>query len=610
MAAAAAVTAAISQSAPVTQMQNWMRLCLGSECYNKEAVRNVLHNKFNNPAYQGLPEDPVLLFQELKKNQPHLSKLKSKKRITKAQWKLLYPDTKQTHSREFDIPLMVILLEHCTDLDAPVNGWDDSTPPLTDQGLSANSLRARQMRHFLYHYGNPISMDKNEFLRKWTDLEDIQSGLGCATVDMLDLKTGPLDPHKLTYFKCAITYLEEGQKKLLGLHEGTASDVKMLIDEVSTLKESQKNFPDIDARVVKIISQYSDLCEQVQANKEMIKEHGANIQKNASRIQRNIESLEKHDIDIENLTTKVEDMKSHEDLLSSGMRWNIPENVSNFYGRTSVLDTVRRHFQNSSYERDYVAVVLSGLGGIGKTEVAVKYVSMYDKEYENVIWLECNDLKTSLMRLALYLEIERNVFEIDVLTQLICRKLKNSKCMFVLNDTVDGQSIKEFMKNLKNMKNTPCVLITSQYSEWDDARIKNIPMDVLEPDEAVGFLCECFPKHDTVEVEMLARELQYLPLALQQARSYIKKHDRTIPDYISYLADNRKELLNVRLDKTGVTEYGKTLLTVWKMAFDKLKEHDNSLAIDILNMMAYMDGRFINIQTFLYLDNIDEVELS
>ncbi|XP_057300072.1 uncharacterized protein LOC130630555 [Hydractinia symbiolongicarpus] len=159
--ASAAVASAISQSSPVTKINHRMRLCLGSECYHKKGVRNILHNTFNNPFYHGLPEDPVGLFRELKRFQPQLTKLKTKNRITSAQWNLLYPATKRTDSKEFEIPLMVILLKHCTDLLAPVFGLDDSNPPLSVQGLSANSLRARCMRHFLYHYGNPMLMDNN-----------------------------------------------------------------------------------------------------------------------------------------------------------------------------------------------------------------------------------------------------------------------------------------------------------------------------------------------------------------------------------------------------------------------------------------------------------------
>ena len=66
--------------------------------------------------------------------------------------------------------------------------------------------------------------------------------------------------------------------------------------------------------------------------------------------------------------------------------------------------------------------------------------------------------------------------------------------------------------------------------------------------------------------------------------------------------------MNVKID--SFSEYDKTLLTVWDMALDKIKNESRN-ALLVLGMMAYMDNRFINQKTFLNFSDIDgEFELN
>ncbi|XP_057295696.1 uncharacterized protein LOC130624146 [Hydractinia symbiolongicarpus] len=226
-------------------------------------------------------------------------------------------------------------------------------------------------------------------------------------------------------------------------HDGIASDVKEWMHQMSALKQNDANTLDVNARVMELNCQYSNLYKQLQEVKGIAVRNAA---------------------DIQGLKRDMENVKLHEDISPKKLRWNIRDNVSNFCGRIEVLDKIHHYLQTTFGKKKYLAIALSGLGGIGKTEVAAKYINRYDKEYQNIIWLECNDIETSLVELASRMQIKTQVYKVNILTQLICDKLGDGKCMFVLNGVVNNKSIKDLMKNLKNMKNTPCVLITSQYS--------------------------------------------------------------------------------------------------------------------------------------------------
>ena len=85
--------------------------------------------------------------------------------------------------------------------------------------------------------------------------------------------------------------------------------------------------------------------------------------------------------------------------------FDVREPVETFTGRTEELDELRKLIQR----KDKLTVIsqtisISGLGGIGKSELARKYVHEYSQEYDgNVIWINAESFATiveSFQRLA------------------------------------------------------------------------------------------------------------------------------------------------------------------------------------------------------------------
>ena len=271
-----------------------------------------------------------------------------------------------------------------------------------------------------------------------------------------------------------------------------------------------------------------------------------------------------------------------------------------------MLEELHAKLNNNETDSDYSAVALTGLGGIGKTEVAARYVNLHRKDYDNVFWLQADSLAQTLIKLSSYLKIVCPDQSLDSLTEAISDKIKKSRCLFILDNALDFESIYAFLTNI-NLNFQPHIILTSQKDRLMELGVKIIKMDVFTVQEA----CEFFMKTlqvDESKVNELVKELQALPLAMQLAKSYMIKHKCDIVTYLGYfrlaLSQGYQPLLNIDLTRTGEANYNKTLLTVWKLAFDKLHEHGNQVAIDILNMMAYMDGSCINVKTILFYDGI------
>uniref|UniRef100_A0A7M5WV67 NB-ARC domain-containing protein n=2 Tax=Clytia hemisphaerica TaxID=252671 RepID=A0A7M5WV67_9CNID len=95
---------------------------------------------------------------------------------------------------------------------------------------------------------------------------------------------------------------------------------------------------------------------------------------------------------IDELSNKVDQLsmesKSVKDTTKT--HWNLPEPVSIFFGRESLIESIHLKLQQNQ------AVALSEMGGVGKTQTAAKFVQMHKDEYQKIFWISAVSLKRSL----------------------------------------------------------------------------------------------------------------------------------------------------------------------------------------------------------------------
>uniref|UniRef100_A0A7M5WV61 NB-ARC domain-containing protein n=1 Tax=Clytia hemisphaerica TaxID=252671 RepID=A0A7M5WV61_9CNID len=96
--------------------------------------------------------------------------------------------------------------------------------------------------------------------------------------------------------------------------------------------------------------------------------------------------------EIHELSNKVDQLsmesKSVKDTTKT--HWNLPEPVSIFFGRESLIESIHLKLQQNQ------AVALSEMGGVGKTQTAAKFVQMHKDEYQKIFWISAVSLKRSL----------------------------------------------------------------------------------------------------------------------------------------------------------------------------------------------------------------------
>jgi hypothetical protein len=125
------------------------------------------------------------------------------------------------------------------------------------------------------------------------------------------------------------------------------------------------------------------------------------------------------------------------------------------------------------------------------------------------------------------------------------------------------------------------MLITSRTPTWG-RETATVRLDVLDRDEAVGFLRRRTGSTDTATAAALAEALGDLPLALEQAAAYMDETHTTPADYLALYLEHGAELLT--LGEPLTTE--QTVATTWQVALGRVRA--TPTAQDLLNVCGFL----------------------
>ncbi|KAJ3525499.1 hypothetical protein NM208_g11615 [Fusarium decemcellulare] len=102
-------------------------------------------------------------------------------------------------------------------------------------------------------------------------------------------------------------------------------------------------------------------------------------------------------------------------------------------------------------------------------------------------------------------------------------------------------------------------------------------------------------QHETEDAECLLRELQWLPLAISQAGAYMRRTDTSISEYLSRLKEEKghsQALKETVFDRHRWKDAPNSILETWSISIRRLKE-ENEISYTILHILAYVDNQNI-----------------
>ena len=243
-------------------------------------------------------------------------------------------------------------------------------------------------------------------------------------------------------------------------------------------------------------------------------------------------------------------------------------------GRESDLIALRRILETGGAGAIVPVATVTGGGGVGKTTLARHYIASHREDYDRVEFIRAatrSAAMTDLAVLADRLEAAQPAVKLEDRAiralDLIHDRCAKDRWLIVYDNVERPDSMDGLWARGRNLH----LLVTTRWPDWRAEGFVAHQAGALQPEAAVALLVQ-EAGHGDPEMERLAKELGYLPLALVQAGDWLASHPRkAVADYLAgldkYLDDWPARAGEAReYDRTTAAVVRVTLATIGKDA--------------------------------------------
>jgi tetratricopeptide (TPR) repeat protein len=271
--------------------------------------------------------------------------------------------------------------------------------------------------------------------------------------------------------------------------------------------------------------------------------------------------------------------------------WNVPYSKNPFFtGRVEVLADVEKELHASGL------VALTGMGGVGKTQIAAHFAHEHRDEYSGVLWASAASQETLVSGFAGIAGLlnlpEKDEKDQALAVAAVKRWLEaNGGWLLIVDNASDLATVRAFIPQLAKGH----VLLTTQAQATGDIQAIEV-RDMLPEDGAqlllwrakivkldVQLSAVASPTRDTAMA--ISKELGGLPLALDQAGAYIEETGCGLASYLDLYRQRSSELLKMR--GATASEHIESVAATFALSFDRLASASPAAA-DLLRFCALL----------------------
>ena len=296
--------------------------------------------------------------------------------------------------------------------------------------------------------------------------------------------------------------------------------------------------------------------------------------------------------------------------------FHVPPLLSRFFtGREGYLDELRKLLQEEGI------VSITGLGGLGKSQVALKYAHRYHPDtYRAVLWVNAADtemLQRDYKRIARRLGLpEGNENDPELYVEAVKRWLQmHTKWLLIMDNADDLPIVRPFL-----VARPPGHIILTTRWQSDDKLAKPLAIEAMRPEEGLRFLLrrtgrlqkeaepdeEAEPGAVAADIREPVAKLVVLlgghALALEQAGAYMRESQTSFAGYLGLYEASRRILLDQYGALGGVnSEHPLTVAATFRTSLAKARELC-PMAEDILYFCAFLHPDAIPEELFQHSD--------
>jgi len=276
--------------------------------------------------------------------------------------------------------------------------------------------------------------------------------------------------------------------------------------------------------------------------------------------------------------------------------WNVPPHNPFFTDRKETLQHLHSSFAALNTQEITHPQAISGLGGIGKTQIAIEYAHRNSSDYGAVLWASADSRDTfitSCLNIAQLLDLpKKNVQDHAEIVSALRNWLQDHiDWLLILDNADDPYIVRDFLPSTAKGH----VLITTRAQAM--GRIaRGIVIDKMTPKEGALFLLlragmlglgDAFDDNDSnfQSALRIAQIMDGLPLALDQAGAYIEETGCGLDDYLTLYETHHRNLLQLR--GRLIFDHPEPVATTWELSFKQVQQA-NPAAAKLLRLYAFL----------------------
>ncbi|GIH91542.1 hypothetical protein Psi01_21720 [Planobispora siamensis] len=277
--------------------------------------------------------------------------------------------------------------------------------------------------------------------------------------------------------------------------------------------------------------------------------------------------------------------------------WNVPTRNAAFTGRGAVLETLRHQLVGGS-----AAVVLPqalyGLGGVGKTQVALEYAHRFKADYDLIWWVPSENrerINAAFEKLARELKIRvgESIAEVvEAVREALRLGAPYSRWLLVFDNAGDPDELRDFFPG-----GTGHVVITSRNQAWSSVAAP-LEVDVFSQEESLEHLSRRVPGLAARDALEVAAALGHLPIAVEQAAAWLAETGMPAATFVEQLGSETARVLSLGQP----ADYPHPVAVTWNLSLAQLRESSPS-SVRLLQLCAFFAPEPISM-SLLYSDEM------
>ena len=264
---------------------------------------------------------------------------------------------------------------------------------------------------------------------------------------------------------------------------------------------------------------------------------------------------------------------------------NMPPRNLVFTGREDLLHRLEQDLRTGPTA--VLPHALHGMGGVGKSQLALEYVYRQASHYDIVWWIPAErptQIAQALVELAQRLRLPvtgEAITAVPAVLEALRTGNPYNNWLLVFDNAESPEAVQDYFPSSPEGVASGSILITSRNPQWNTLA-HPLEVDVFERQESIQLLQRRNPDLPDEEADQLAEILGDLPLAVEQASAWRAETGMPAAEYLRLFEEKRAELMTV----SPPTHYEQTVATAWNVSLDHVASK-NAAALQLLQICAY-----------------------